>query len=131
MFVAVVRGERNDCFLLSCMIFLSRKIHLELLQCFLYLEIHCSNLKKKKNWKSFAFGELVGANFLGFVLQKIDLGAVLIHVCCVHTFAAMRLSTLFIFFFLLSAVKVNFSTVNSAFVHCSWTHKFHFLSIFH
>ena len=55
MFVAVVRGERKDCFLLSCMIFLSRKIHLELLQCFLYLEIHCSNLKKKKIWKSFAF----------------------------------------------------------------------------
>ena len=63
MFVAVVRGERNDCFLLSCMIFLSRKIHLELLQCFLYLEIHCSNLKKKKNWKSFAFRGVVGVSF--------------------------------------------------------------------
>ena len=45
MFVTIVIGERKNCFLLSCMIFLSRKIHLELLHCFLYLEKHCSNFK--------------------------------------------------------------------------------------
>ena len=43
------------------------------------------------------------------------------------TFAAMRLSALFI---LLSAAKVNFSTVNSASVHCSRTHKYYFLTTF-
>ena len=47
------------------------------------------------------------------------------------TFAAMRLSALFIYlFFLLSTAKVNFSTVNSVSVHCSWTHKYYFLTTF-
>ena len=38
--------RRENCFLLSCIIFLSRKIHLKLLQGFLYLEKYCSNFKK-------------------------------------------------------------------------------------
>jgi len=50
VFVAVVfvtvRGERNNFFLLKCINFLSIKIHLELLQCSLYLKKHCSNFKK-------------------------------------------------------------------------------------
>ena len=49
VFVAIVfvvmRGERKNFFLLRCMNFLSRKIHLELLQCSLYLEKHYSNFK--------------------------------------------------------------------------------------
>ena len=34
------------------------------------------------------------------------------------------------FFFFLVAALVDFLSVNSAFVHCSWTHKFHFLTTF-
>ena len=75
MFVAVVRGERRNCLLLSCMIFLSRKIHLELQQCFLYLEKHCSNLKKKM--EKFYIWRICWSWFLGFVLKKIDLANLL------------------------------------------------------
>ena len=50
VFVAVVfiamRGDRENCFLLRCMNFLSRKIHLELLWCFLDQENDYSNFKK-------------------------------------------------------------------------------------
>lgn len=40
------RREKELFFQLRCMNFLSRKTHLELLQCSLYLEKHCSNFKK-------------------------------------------------------------------------------------
>ena len=63
MFVAivfvVVRGERKIFFfLLRCMNFLSRKIHLELLQCTLDQENDYSNFKK--NLESFVFRGFVG-----------------------------------------------------------------------
>ena len=51
-------------FLLRCMNFLSRKIHLELLQCSLYQEAVATS---KKIWKSFAYRESVGASFLGLL----------------------------------------------------------------
>ena len=53
VFVDVVniccRCERREkeLFFIELYDFLSRKIHMELLQCFLYLEKHCSNFKKK------------------------------------------------------------------------------------
>ena len=68
----VVKGEREFylfIYLLRCMNFLSRKIHLELLWCFLDQENDYSNFKKKI-WKSFAYRESVGASFLG-LLSKI------------------------------------------------------------
>ena len=76
MFVAVVniccRCERREkeLFIIELYDFLSRKIHLELLQCFLYLEKHCSNFTKKF-WKNYAFGEFVGADFWGLFSKKL------------------------------------------------------------
>ena len=40
--------REKELFFIELYDFLSRKIHLELLQYFLYLEKHCSNFKKKK-----------------------------------------------------------------------------------
>ena len=58
VFVAM-RGERNNFFiyffLLICMNFLSIKIHLELLQCSLYLEKHCSNFKEYLEGEQWSF----------------------------------------------------------------------------
>ena len=45
---------------------------------------------------------------------------------CVYVLFKTRFSS---FFFLVAAL-VDFLSVNSAFVHCSWTHKFHFLTTF-
>ena len=39
--------KEKELFFVELYDFLSRKIHLELLQYFLYLEKHCSNFKKK------------------------------------------------------------------------------------
>ena len=48
-------GEKKELFLFGCLNFLRKKIHLELLQCSLYLEKHCSNFKeyleKFWNWR--------------------------------------------------------------------------------
>ena len=49
--------------------------------------------------------------------------------CCVCVFV-LRISPFFFFFFLVQPALVDFSTVNSAFVHYSRTHKFHFSTIF-
>ena len=57
-------------------------------------------------------------------MNKVPFGSAF----AVSTFAAMHFSASL--FFLLSALKVDFSTVNSAFMHCSRTHKYHFLTIF-
>ena len=82
MFVAVVRGERKNCFLLSCMIFLSRKIHLELLQSSLDKENDCSNFKK--SLEKFCFKRRCWSEFLVCLFSKIGfrepIGDVLRHV---------------------------------------------------
>ena len=44
--------------------------------------------------------------------------------------ASAFLSCRFLLFFLVQTALVDFSTVNSAFVHYSWTHKFHFWTTF-
>ena len=67
--------RRENCFLLSCIIFLSRKIHLKLLQGFLYLEKYCSNFKKIL--EKFCIWKFGWSWFLRFVLQKINLANLL------------------------------------------------------
>ena len=69
MSIAVVRGEKKNCFLLSYMIFLRRKIHLELLQCSLDKENYCSNFKK--NLEKFCFYRSCWSEFLVCLFSKI------------------------------------------------------------
>ena len=78
VFVAIVnvcsrceRREKELFFYWVVWFLLSKKIQLELLQCFLYLEKHHSNLKKKM--EKFCIWRICWSWFLGFVLQKIDL----------------------------------------------------------
>ena len=65
-------GERKNWYNNSWDNFLSKKIDLKVLQCSLDLENYCSNFKKK-NWRSCAFGETVGAWIVTFGGPKMAL----------------------------------------------------------
>ena len=53
--------------------------------------------------------------------------SVCLYIASAFTFSVSCVSAVFFFFL---AALVDFLSVNSAFVHCSWTHKLHFLAIF-
>ena len=66
-----------------------------------------------------------------FLHRLLHFGTIWIHVCCVLSFRLFpQHAVLFMYGIWTVAVTFDRSSVNSASVHCSRTHKFHFLSIF-
>ena len=65
-------------------------------------------------------------NYFTTVFSVFSFQCVFVLSFCVYVLRFLRFS--FFFFFL--AALVDFLSVNSVFVHCSWTHKLHFSATF-